>query len=330
MRYFLSACVCFALPFIASSPASGAPFAPASVSQAPSAVVATGGRVAVVGTATNGSSVTNLAVQGLAASQVASTGRQSVRLGKDGAATGGTMFASSLKGDYIVPQNVQAILDFSNGVPMSANSFVNNGTVYCVSNNTNVAHAAINVKSFLNAPNAQLLTSLALSINSKTSFINYGTIATSDDLAISATTSLANFGTLRSTNGNLALTGTSSAFAVGNAGYIYAPNGTITIDQRSTTRNNLEINGGQWTARTININAPSSKVHFFADDISGQVNVASNGLQIGAVWNAPNLGIVPAHTTILSAKPAEALPVCATATRFDDADYVADTSEDFE
>jgi hypothetical protein len=285
-------------------------------------MLATGGRVSLTSLSTATSA------QSVAASQVATSGKQSLTLAPNGTASGGTVYANSFTGNFVVPQNVQAILDFSNGKAMTVGNFVNNGTVYCVSSVPNVTNAAINVQSFLNGPNAQISTALGLSINSKTTFVNMGNITASGDLAVSAATSIANLGTMRSQNGNVGLAGTTAAFEIGNSGQIYAQNGVITIDQRAKTPNNFEINGGQWTAKTININAPNSKVHFVANDISAQVNVAAKELKIGAVWNPVNLGSTPVNTTIISAPPPEALAVSEASSRFCDADYIVDTDTD--
>lgn len=331
MRYLISACALVALSL--TSPAFGSPIAPPAAQPAPSAIVA-GGRAVLTVSATAVPAAMSASVSsmptgfGVAATQVATTGRQTLTVARDGTASGGTLFATALPSNFIVPQNVQAILDFSNGAAMSANKFVNNGTVYCVSSNPNVTHAAIDVKSFLNGAGAELSTALSLSINSKSTFANLGTITAGGDLEVTAATSVANLGTLRSQYGSVTFSGTTAAFEIGNIGHIYAPNGSININLPSRTRNTLDITGGQWTAKAININAPNARVQFVADDISAQVNVAAKELQIGALWNAVNLGTVPKQTTLVNAPAPEALPVSSVVSRFDDADYVADTAED--
>lgn len=239
----------------------------------------------------------------IAAYQVATTGKQNLRIGTDGNAVGGKFFLASDLGNsltnLLIPQGVKML---TNAAQFSAlnmtGDFVNAGKVYVFTTNTqatsasfNASNIYINNSGLLSSVGASNATNINLSLNALNDIINTGAIISSGNLSISAGSGqFTNSGTLGSTGGSVNITSSSSANITFNnaGGTVFAPNGAINFRDASYKGSaNLTLNRGDYLSQTLNMYSGSGSVDMNIDQVTGVVNTYAACAHLSA--NTPNL-----------------------------------------
>ncbi|MBX9690539.1 MAG: hypothetical protein K2X27_27735, partial [Candidatus Obscuribacterales bacterium] len=210
--------------------------------------------------------------------QVIHTGHQSLVLGNQGNAVGGTINLSgawtSNVGNLNVPTGVTAVSNFGvTGTQLNLNNLTNSGNIYAVSNNPAVNNAVINASNIYNNQGALLTTvlpaggltgitgainNLSLTLNVLHDVVNAGTISSAANLNINAGGSIINqlpagvsgLSPLMQAMGNLNLN--SQLGNILNSGTMSAITGNVNI----ASLNNLLVNnlGGTIQALSGQIN----------------------------------------------------------------------------
>lgn len=140
----------------------------------------------------------------LAVYQVVSTGVQSIALGSNGTATGGTLIMGARFSDFVssltVPQGVTVLFDAAKNPTMNLlGNLSNAGAIYAYSTNTQVNSASLSALNITNQTGAVLSSVLPATLTSNIANLNSAT-----NLNLSAVQNIINAGTI-SSSGNLSL-----------------------------------------------------------------------------------------------------------------------------
>lgn len=236
--------------------------------------------------------------EAVAVMQVLAQGQQSIQLGLQGNAVGGTFQVTSHLTEnlhsLVIPQGVTAVSDFANlsSINMTGD-FINSGTFYAVSSSSAVAQAVINSANISNLAGAaitsvlptgglagcsNLVSSLSLVLNATGNIYNAGTIASSADLTLAAGGTITNTSTSAVTAMMQAVNNVNLMSSyITNSGVIASQMGNINI--ASVMAENIVVNNiaGRLEAAlgAINIRdaAFSEKNHtlLWGGDIASQV-----------------------------------------------------------
>jgi len=260
--------------------------------------------------------------QAVAAYQVMRNNTQSIVLGADGNAIGGTVDISPKLQKHFtsmnIPQNVTVVSDASRGVVNIRGDFNNNGTFLAVSTRADVDTARLNASNILNNQGAllssvvptggiagftNLNSSLNLSLRADNDIINAGSIVSSGALETFAGRSIVNALPAGSAGNAPVMQAMSNAsFTAGqvvNSGLIASQVGNINIASQTATTpgavmNELGINniGGVMSAveGSINVGSTTSSTNIGmigGDWLSKELNVLAGAGEISA-----NLGEV--------------------------------------
>src|SRR5579885_243789 len=140
----------------------------------------------------------------VAVSQVVNTGHQSIVLGAQGNAVGGSLSitagVSQHLANLVVPAGVTVVDNVArNGALNLSDNLTNAGTFYVLSTNPHIINAIVNVNNFLNQPGGVITTVLpgslqmtgvvantSLTINALNNIINSGTISSAGNLTMTA------------------------------------------------------------------------------------------------------------------------------------------------
>jgi hypothetical protein len=230
------------------------------------------------------SGTTNVtAAEYVAATQVATTGRQSIQLSTTGAANGGFFDATafSLSG-LVVPAGVTAARDFATGGAFSlTGDLVNSGKFYAVSTSRTLSTATITADNITNfsggllttvlPPGSSLLagflglsTNLNLALNATRNVLNQGIISSAGSLSVTAGGAIV--------NGSAASAGTSSAAtmsavgalnlaapSISNQGNLTSLNSNVNVQTNALTNTGLmsamqgSISLSPWSGSSIQI-----------------------------------------------------------------------------
>lgn len=141
----------------------------------------------------------------LAVYQVVSTGIQSIALGSNGTATGGTLTMGARFSDFVssltVPQGVTVLFDAAKNPTMNLlGNLSNAGAIYAYSTNTQVNSASFSALNITNQTGAILSSVVPATLTTNIANLNSAT-----NLNLSAVQSIINAGTI-SSSGNLSLT----------------------------------------------------------------------------------------------------------------------------
>jgi hypothetical protein len=215
--------------------------------------------------------------QFLAASQIVSSGAQSIQLGALGNAVGGSFAMTSALAQQvssmIVPASVTAIHDFGAVAALNlSGNLTNAGNFYALSSDAAVTTASITAANIFNQPGA-LITSvlpsgglpgftsavnaLNLNLTAANSIINQGTISSSGNLNLTAGASIVNQSTMSAA---LNATLSSAIGSIQNSGLIAATAGNINIDSMLAQSLALNNAGGTLQALAGNINASTASL----------------------------------------------------------------------
>ena len=204
--------------------------------------------------------------QRLAVFQLVSTGHQSIQLGPQGNAVGGSFTIGAQLAQHInnlvIPQGVTAINKLVTSANLTlAGNLINAGTFYVASTNPAITTAMINAANISNSSGALLssllpsgglpgitgaLNKLSLSLNARNEFMNAGAIKSAGDLTVIAGGSIVNAlpegasgssPVMQALNNVAILSGTGS---IVNGGLIAASAGNISVAGQTVT--NLTIN----------------------------------------------------------------------------------------
>ncbi len=161
-------------------------------------IMVNGGSVAVTGR----TSLTP--AERLAVYQVVSTGNQSIMLGANGTATGGTLTVGSRFSDFVsslsIPQGVSVLFDAAKNPTMNLlGNLTNAGALYAFSTNSEVSSANISALNIINQSGAVLSSVLPTALSS-----NIANITSATNLNLSAVQNIINAGTITS-SANLSL-----------------------------------------------------------------------------------------------------------------------------
>lgn len=153
------------------------------------------------------------AAEYVAAVQVATTGSQSIVIGQDRTASGGSFVASALTQNtalsgLVVPTGVTAIHDFGTGSALNlTGNLVNSGNLYAVSTDARTAAGTFSANNIVNNPGAlltsvlptgglsgfsNLVSNFSFTLTAVNDVLNYGTISSAGALNISAGNSIIN------------------------------------------------------------------------------------------------------------------------------------------
>ena len=271
------------------------------------------------------------AAQYLALTQVLGSGAQTLKLGVNGAATGGTAIlpGSSLTSNLVVPVGVLAVTDFSRSATVNlTGNIVNSGTIYAVSNNAAINNATFNAASIFNQSGATLTSvnipglpnfagsvrDLSLSLNAVQDIINSGTISSARGLSLTAGNSIQNLGgaaamwsrgdtslqtplllnqgTIQSA-GNLLASGTNNVLNVTNAGSI-AAGGALSFQSLrdiSSVKPVLNVQGGTLSGSSVNFKTADGAVNVSVSDLVGDVNIHSGTANLAVTNGSHGLNI---------------------------------------
>ncbi len=269
----------------------------------------------------------------LAVFQVFSTGQQSIQLGAQGNAVGGSFnigakfnqFVNSL----VIPAGVTAVKDFGATSTLSlAGNLTNAGTFYAISSNPAVSTAVINALNINNqagalltsilpsgglAGHASAIAGLNLTLNAVQNIINSGVIASAGNLTAAAAGSIINqlpgssivaqninlmsgigniinSGNISALVGNINITAANSQSILVNntGGQMQALAGQINIrDARFNQKADLNLAGGNWIARELNLNSGQGSVSVDVGELLGTLNITAGCAHIQAA--SPNL-----------------------------------------
>jgi len=227
--------------------------------------------------------------------QVLSTGTQSLVLGTNGGAAGGSMVLQSSQNlSYIkVPHGVAVVGDFSNGSALAVGgSFNNGGTFYAVSSNPAVSNAVVSAQNITNGAGglittvlpssglsnfANALPNLSLSLIATNLLRNAGTISSAKDLNLVAGSQIINSGTagaqaVLSAAGNINI-GTQ---LLSNSGLVQSSNANVVIVQQAARNGELAALAAQLGPQQGAF-ATLSDLHDLLVDNRGGVIEALNG-----------------------------------------------------
>lgn len=220
--------------------------------------------------------------QMIAAYQMARTGEQSLLIGSDGAAIGGSFILGSRLANHIsglvIPTGV-SVINRSADLNLAGN-LTNAGNIFAVSNNSAITTATISAANILNGQGALLSTilptTLGLDLSQYSSVLN---------LSLSAINNIINYGTITS-SGNL------TATAGGSIQNLLASPGASAPVMQAMAAMNLQapqiINQGQIISQLNSVNlATSSLVNTgIIQALAGAVNIAgltSNVLNVNNI-----------------------------------------------
>jgi adhesin HecA-like repeat protein len=210
--------------------------------------------------------------------QVLSTGHQTLLLGRDGTAIGGTVSFNAIAGSqasgFVLPHGVTGLADFSRVSNLGLNgNFANYGNLYAFSTATNSTIGTLQAGNIFNGSGALLssITPKSVVPNAVPKF----------DLNLVALGSIVNAGTI-SSSGSLRLT--AGAGVIDNrGGTISAADGiNVNAAKDAAYGSTISVLGGNWYSPTLNINAPTSAVNARVGEVSGVVNASAKDLHFAA------------------------------------------------
>lgn len=285
---------------------STAPTTPASLATSQAVSVVIGGRPRLI----DASSLVT-AAEAIAASQVASTGKQSLVIGAMGNATGGSInlgiIPQQLLNGLTLPAGVTALNDFAKSRSIDISGLLmNSGNIYAYSSSIGTTVATINAETIVNTTHgiissitpSQFLPSFSVSqldlkLSSAGDILNEGTISSSGILALSTGSGVirnsaelisqsSNIDIINSSQNNLQLDST--------GGTISALAGDINVLSANQSRRSLaRMIGGNYFSNNLNIDAGKGSVIAALGEVSGLANITAGAASFGA--NTSNLQI---------------------------------------
>jgi adhesin HecA-like repeat protein len=244
-------------------------------------------------------------------------GNQTLELGSNGTASGGTLSIDGLTSEgamraasLVVAEGVTAAGNFNKGSAFKlTGDLTNYGTMLVVSDRKG---GSLQGDDVLNAQGASIAATGDLHIGAARKFTNDGTVTTGGALTITAGESLKNTssisaqqdvtlyapsmentGTITSNSGNVNLySPATTALAFNNAGgTISALNGAINVRDASYDGEfNSTITGGDLLSKTLNMNTGRGVMDVFVDELTGTVAQTGYAAHVSANTETLNLG----------------------------------------
>lgn len=267
----------------------------------------------------------------VAATQVATSGRQSLQLSASGAANGGFFDATGFSlSALVVPSGVTAARDFAGGGLNLSGDLTNSGKFYAVSTSRTVTTASINADNITNFTGGLLTTVIPSGASALASFLG---LSSNLNLAMTALHNVLNQGTISSAgslsitaggtvvNGSAASAGTSSAATLSAVGALNlaAPSisnqGNLTsLTNSVNVQTNLMTNTGLLSAAQGSVNmSPWAGNSLQVLNTSGLISARDsvNFVVPGSATNLVTLlgGVVSANAASFSAGPAGTVTV---------------------
>jgi hypothetical protein len=253
----------------------------------------------------------------LAVYQVLTSGHQSIQLGSQGNAIGGTFMIGDHFTQYVnslnIPQGVTAIKNFGSSNTLNlAGNLTNSGILYAVSNNPAANVANISANNITNTSGAlltsliptsglpgysNLISNLSLSVTALNKITNQGTISSAAALSVSAGSSINNTSSGVGTaslisQGNLSL----YSGNVLNSGLIASRAADINIFSPGDLL--IKNTGGVLDAANGNVNIRESTFqgNFRTDVLGGIIN--ANNLNLNAGEGAANVNLLSTSSVL--------------------------------
>jgi hypothetical protein len=235
-----------------------------------------------------------------AASQVRSTGRQTLQVGALGQAVGGNLSSFANINDLIIPRGVSLLQNVGTNASMTfSGNLLNAGNLYAYSTNPTTTVAQITAANIRNAASGVISSVLPLSLHAAGEISNEGTIKSSGTLSL-VTPKVINHGTIASLNSNVNFASNENLLVDNSGGTISAPNGDINFRTPDFVgKQDLNIVGGQAAARNFNLYSGDGHVKVDMDRIDAAVNI-----QAGTSVVTAHGGNLQVNSVKLSGDPA--------------------------
>lgn len=231
----------------------------------------------------------------LAVYQVVSTGNQSIMLGANGTAIGGSLTVGSRFSDFVsslsVPQGVSVLFDAAKNPTMNLlGNLTNAGAIYAYSTNANVSTASLSALNIINQSGSVLSSILPAGLSA-----NISNVSASTNLNLSAVQNIINAGTM-SSSGNLSL---SAGNAIVN---MLTPGSSALPVMQALGALNIQasniVNQGAMTALTNNLNLSTATLTN-SGTIQALLGSASIQSQLGnSLLISNNLGEITARDVL--------------------------------
>jgi hypothetical protein len=225
----------------------------------------------------------------LAVYQVAHTGHQSIVLGANGTAVGGSATLgprlSANLSTLVIPQGV-TVTDISRtGTLNVSGNLVDNGTLLLTTYNPTVSTFSLLASNITVGPQGLLATvqpsgvsqPLGLLISSQHDVSNEGTITTGGSLNINVGSgNLTNTGLIQSSTGSISIASTSPTQQLNvtaSGGTFEAANDITLGDPTATGKADVNVIGGNFDSQTLNLYAGTGAINAATNSITGGINV---------------------------------------------------------
>ena len=209
-----------------------------------------------------------------ALNQVLATGRQSLVLGGNGTAIGGSLSigngVASMLSSLVIPKNVKVLDNFGQtGTLNLTGSLTNSGDFYAYSTNPSVTGGTISADSIINNANAVISSILPSSLGIHGAIPQF-------NLTLQAP-NIVNAGTI-SSSGNVNLTAANNALVVDNTGgVISALKGSINVrDALYNGSASTTLVGGNWLSQQLNLFGGLGTIEANLNQVTGVVSTAGN------------------------------------------------------
>jgi hypothetical protein len=245
----------------------------------------------------------------LAAQQALSGAPQTITIGKDGTATGGTYNLNSANlsqlsadlggalGSVYVPHGVK-LVDGVADLDLTG-KLVNHGSIVAAASNSNT-NDVIEASTIVNSAGAHIITGTGASLPGGLTLDaglvqNSGVISSGSDLAVNVGTlsnsgtlsaaqsvnlnvpNVTNSGVISSVHSDVTFASTSTINLNSTGGSVKAANGDINFRAATYSGSgDININGGTFTSNNVNLNAGSGNVNVNANSSSGRVNTVAD------------------------------------------------------
>jgi hypothetical protein len=224
-----------------------------------------------------------------AAMQVLSGGRQSLFVGSQGNAVGGSFSVGSGAqvdiSTLVIPKGVSSITNAQN-VNIAGN-LVNYGVLAVESALANINGSKIVADNIFNHLGASITSAVPLNLTAASKIVNSGSIA-ANHLSVSSP-SVVNSGSMDATAGNINLSSPVPGHIVfDNTGGTMAATGNINVrDAAFSGKYDFLLKGGNVIANSVNIFSGDGTVKVNVDDLTGVLNISAGAAHV--LTSTPNL-----------------------------------------
>lgn len=225
--------------------------------------------------------------QMVALEQLLASGTQSIVLGPQGNAVGGSFVLpnSEQVSSLTVPHGVNVVRDFAGSSALNlSGDLINSGTIFAISTNSNTTTASISADAITNTNGALLTTVLP-----SNGLAGFPSAISNLSLSLSAHDFL-NAGTISSA-GDLTLASPGRSLAINNSGGTLSATGSINLTDAATAcSDQLNVYGGNLLSQQVNVNAGKGALNLYVDQLTGLLNVTAGSSNVFATNSNLNLG----------------------------------------